>query len=64
MQRARVNGRWVTAEPGSPETALCPSCGGKVAKRKRRRADGQVTYFYRHAMGVGDECPLRYRPVA
>ena len=64
MQRARVNGRLETARSDSPETALCPSCGGRVEKRKRRRSDGQVTYFYRHAMGVGDGCPLRYRPVA
>ena len=64
MQRARVNGRLVTARSDSPETAFCPCCGGRVDKRKRRGADGRVTFFYRHAMGVGDECPLRYRPVA
>jgi hypothetical protein len=63
MQKARVNGRLVTAGPDSPEMALCPACGEKVEKRKRRRGDGQVTYFYRHMMDVGDGCPLRYRPV-
>jgi hypothetical protein len=63
MREAMVNGRLVLARPDSPEVATCPACGGVVKKRKRRRGDGQVTYFYRHVMGVGDGCPLRYRPV-
>jgi hypothetical protein len=44
--------------------ALCPACGEPVEKRKRARQDGQVTYFWRHKVGVGDGCPLRYQPVA
>ena len=62
MREAMVNGRLVRAGPDSPEKATCPSCGGVVKKRKRRRMDGQVTYFYRHRTGVGEECPRRYRP--
>ena len=48
----------------SPEEAVCPTCGGVVTKRKRRKMSGQVTYFYRHETGVGDECPRRYRPMS
>ena len=64
MHEAKVNGRLVRAGPDTPTQAVCPCCGEAVRKRKRRRSDGQVTYFYRHATGVGDGCPLRYRPVA
>ena len=62
MYKARVNGCLVLAGPESAIEAECPSCGGKVKKRKRRRMDGQVTYFYRHELGVGEDCQLRYRP--
>ena len=64
MREAKVNGRLVSAGPDAPAEAVCPSCGEVVRKRRRRKSDGQVTYFYRHVIGVGDECPLRYRPVA
>ncbi len=64
MREAKVNGRLVPAGPDTPTQAECPSCGDPVSKRKRRRSDGRVTYFYRHATGAGDGCPLRYRPVA
>ena len=64
MQKARVDGRLVLAGPDSPEVALCPSCGEEVEKRKRTRQNGQVTFFWRHKVGVGDGCPLRYQPVA
>ena len=63
MREALVDGRLVLAGVDSPEEAVCPSCGGAVKKRKRRKMSGQVTYFYRHETGVGDECPRRYRPV-
>jgi hypothetical protein len=64
MRKARVNGRLVLAAPESPDVALCPACGEPVEKRKRARQDRQVTYFWRHKVGVGDGCPLRYQPVA
>ncbi len=60
MLEAKVGGQLVQAGPDSPEKALCPACGGAVSKRKRCRMDGSVTYFYRHARGVGEGCPLRY----
>ena len=62
MREARVSGRLVLAGPDSALEAECPFCGGKVKKRKRRRMDGQVTYFYRHERGVGEDCQLRYSP--
>lgn len=64
MRKARVNGKLVLAAPDSPDVALCPACGEGVEKRKRARQDGKVTYFWRHKVGVGDGCPLRYQPVA
>ena len=60
MIEAKVDGQLVQAGPDSPGEALCPACGGTVSKRKRRRMDGSVTYFYWHARGVGEGCPLRY----
>jgi hypothetical protein len=62
MLKARVNGRLVQAGPDSPETALCPACGVQVCKRRRKTGDGEYTYFYRHKIGAGDGCPLRYQP--
>ena len=52
MRDAMGNGRMVVAGPVSPEKAFCPSCSGVVKKHKRRRMDGQVTYFYRHERGL------------
>jgi hypothetical protein len=63
MQKARVNGHLVQAGPDSPETALCPSCGAQVCKRKRKIGHGKYTYFYRHKIGAGDGCALRYQPI-
>jgi hypothetical protein len=63
MKEAQLNGRLVLAGPDSPEMAFCPSCRGVVKRRKRRRQDGLMTYFYRHEPDVGDGCPRRYRPV-
>ena len=60
MQEAEVKGSLVKAGPNSPAAAVCPACGGIVEKRKRRRMDGQVTYFYRHKPGEGKGCPRRY----
>ncbi len=62
MQKAKANGQIVSAGPDSLDVATCPACGGIVEKRKRRKMDGQVTYFYRHKAGVGLKCPLRYNP--
>jgi hypothetical protein len=62
IREAMAKGRLVLAGPDSPEEAVCPSCGAVVKKRKRQNMDGQVTYFYRHETGVGEECSLRYHP--
>ena len=62
MREAIAHGRLVAAGPTSPENAFCPYCRGVVSKRKRRRMDGHVTYFYRHKRGVGEECPRRAYP--
>jgi hypothetical protein len=62
MRDAMVNGQLVVAGPLSPQDALCPDCCGAVSKRKRRRMDGQVSYFCRHKRGVGEECPRRAYP--
>ncbi len=32
MREALINGRLVVAGPGSPEKAICPSCGEEVKK--------------------------------
>ena len=60
MRKATVDGQLVQDGPDSPETALCPACGCVVHKRRRRRMDGSVSYFYRHDAGDGYACPLRY----
>jgi hypothetical protein len=62
MQEAKLNGRLVQADPDSPEIAECPACGGEVCKRRRKVGRHGHTYFYRHKAGVGDDCPLRYKP--
>ena len=62
MQKARVNGHVVIAGPDAPKVALCPCCGWVVEIRKRRKPDGQVTYFWRHKVGGEDGCSLRYHP--
>jgi len=62
VREAIVEGQLVSAAPDAPKEAACPACGGAVTKRKRHATDGQVTYFYRHKRGVGEECPLRYHP--
>jgi hypothetical protein len=62
VREARLNGRLVEAGPNSPEVALCPVCGEEVHKRCRKVDRRTSTYFYRHRAGVGDGCPLRYRP--
>jgi uncharacterized protein with PIN domain len=48
MRKAKVNTQIVQASPDSPDRARCPQCGAPVVKRKRRRMDGSVVYFYRH----------------
>jgi hypothetical protein len=62
MKEAEVNGKLVVAGPKAPDAGVCPDCGGKVQKRRVRRMDGRVTYFYRHRRGQGKGCPRRYRP--
>ncbi len=63
MREVKLNGHLEVAGPDSAVEAKCPLCGGEVKKRKRRRMDGKVTYFYRHKRGVGEDCQLRYRPL-
>ena len=62
MQEAKVNEQIVQASPDSPDRARCPQCGAPVVKRKRRRMDGSVVYFYCHVRGEGEHCRLRYNP--
>jgi hypothetical protein len=62
MRQAKFKGRIVTAGPDTPDVATCPACGGEVRKRKRRRMDKTVTWFYRHRRGAGKHCPKRYTP--
>jgi len=62
MRKAMVDGQLVLASPEAPAVATCPACGGEVEKRKRRRSDGGVTWFWRHRPGEGDGCPKRYDP--
>ena len=62
MRKAMVDGDLMAASPEAPERATCPACGGEVAKRKRRRSDGKVTWFWRHQPGEGYGCPKRYDP--
>jgi hypothetical protein len=64
MQKAEVDGKLVPAGPDAPDVARCPSCGGEVQKRKRRRLDGGLTWFWRHRAGVGEGCRKRYSPNA
>jgi hypothetical protein len=62
MRKAMVDGQLVLASPEAPAMATCPACDGEVEKRKRRRSDGEVTWFWRHRPGEGDGCPKRYNP--
>jgi hypothetical protein len=64
MLEAKVNGVLVKAGPKSPDVAECPACKGEVRKRKRRVGRRRYVYFYRHRVGVGDGCPLRYQPTS
>ncbi|MCP4543890.1 MAG: hypothetical protein GY832_42795 [Chloroflexi bacterium] len=65
MQDAKVNNQLIQAGPDSPEQAQCPTCGGAVVRRKRRRMDGDYSWFYRHAQGKEkSDCPRRYNPVS
>ena len=62
MREAKVDGESIQAGPDSPEVAQCPVCGGEVRKRRRKVGRSGYTHFYRHKAGVGQDCPLRYRP--
>jgi hypothetical protein len=64
MLEAVVDGQLVQADPDSPDRAQCPECGGAVSKRKRRRMDGKVIFFYRHDAGEGNSCSRRYTPIS
>lgn len=59
MLQANVNGKPVTAGSDAPDTATCPACGGEVQKRSRRIGKNRYTHYYRHANGIGEDCPLR-----
>jgi hypothetical protein len=63
MKEAEVNGKLVVAGPDAPGKAICPDCSAEVRKRHVTRMDGTVTYFYRHRLGQGKDCPRRYRPM-
>jgi hypothetical protein len=62
MEKAIVDGNLVPAGPDAPSTATCPTCGAEVQKRKRRRSDGGLTWFWRHRAGEGEGCLTRYSP--
>jgi hypothetical protein len=62
MLEAKVNGELIQAGPDSPEVATCLACGGEVHKRRRKIGRDGHAYFYRHKAGIGQDCPLRYRP--
>ena len=59
MREAKVEDEVVVAGPDTPDVAECPACGGEIHKRKRRRMDGSVSFYYRHKRGVGKDCPKR-----
>jgi hypothetical protein len=59
MREAQVDDKIVVAGPETPDVAKCPACGGEVHKRKRRRMDGGVAFYYRYKRGVGKDCPKR-----
>jgi hypothetical protein len=63
MQKAMVDGRLVVASSEALAVVTCPACDEEVEKRKRRRGDGQMTWFWRHKVGMGIPCPLRHNPV-
>ena len=62
MRKAIVDGRLMAASPEAPAVATCPACGGQVEKRKRRKRNGEATWFWRHQPGEGEGCPKRYHP--
>ena len=62
MHEAEIDGQLVKAGPDCPDVAQCPACGGEVRKRRRKVSRTDYVYFYRHRIGVGNDCPLRYRP--
>jgi hypothetical protein len=62
MRVAKLDGELIQAGPDSPEVAQCPAGGGEVRKRRRKVGRDGHTFFYRHRAGVGNDCPLRYRP--
>ncbi len=64
MRDAKVGERVVVAGPEAPEVAQCPACGVEVRLRKRRTMDGEISWFYRHKQGTGQQdCPRRYQPL-
>jgi hypothetical protein len=64
VREAMANGRLIQASADCPEVAQCPAYGGEVLKRKRKVGRSSHVYFYRHRVGVGNDCPLRYRPTS
>ena len=55
----------VLATVAAPEDALCPHCGGEVAKRRRKvMLNGEPVFFWRHKRNVNRHCPARKRPFA
>jgi len=53
------NNTSIEAGSDSPEVAICPSCGGTVDLRGRRRGKhpDDRTWYYRHRRGERGGCP-------
>lgn len=57
-------GHTIEATPAAPPSALCPSCGGKLTLRSRRKmGNGGATYFWRHSSNLNRYCSARTRPI-
>ena len=53
----------ITASDAAPEQAVCPSCGGVVILRRRKRMNGTCVYYWRHRDNRNRHCKGRSRPV-
>jgi hypothetical protein len=59
MREAKLDDKIVVAGLNTPDIEECPDCNGEVHKRRCRRMDGSVTFYYRHKRAVGKDWPKR-----